>query len=152
MIFQITFMIEKFGTVVTLNSIFCFLKIFLSFQTGFSWQFQVIWYGMIIYIVQIFKFNLGTKVRNIYLFFSSRSLKTREFTIMSKKRIVNSIIQKLKSKHTSLKKIYQLSKTDIFFSRFEGTRGEKTQIFRTLVPRLSLKIWTMLMIMPNQIT
>ena len=31
--------------------------------------------------------------------------------------IVNFIIQKLKSKHTSLKKT--------FFSRFEGTRGEK---------------------------
>ena len=40
----------------------------------------------------------------------------------------------LKSKHTSLKKIEKLSKTNIFFSHFEGTRGEKKpQIFRTLV-------------------
>ena len=31
-----------------------------------------------------------------------------------------------------LQKIYKLSKTNIFFSHFEGTRGEKTQIFRTL--------------------
>ena len=37
--------------------------------------------------------------------------------------IVNFIIQKLKSKHTSLKNI--LSKTNIFFSHFEGTRREK---------------------------
>ena len=29
-------------------------------------------------------------------------------------------------------KIYKLSKTKSFFSRFEGRRGEKTQIFRTL--------------------
>jgi hypothetical protein len=29
-------------------------------------------------------------------------------------------------------KIYKLSKTNIFFSHFEGTRGEKTQIFRTI--------------------
>ena len=28
--------------------------------------------------------------------------------------------------------MYKLSKTNIFFSRFEGTRGEKNQIFRTL--------------------
>ena len=28
-------------------------------------------------------------------------------------------------------KIYNLRKTNIFFSRFEGTRGEKNQIFRT---------------------
>ena len=33
-------------------------------------------------------------------------------------------MMKMKSKHTSLK-IYKLSKTDIFFSLFEGTRGEK---------------------------
>ena len=29
-------------------------------------------------------------------------------------------------------KIYKLSKTNIFFSRFEGTREEKNQTFRTL--------------------
>ena len=28
--------------------------------------------------------------------------------------------------------IYKLSKTNTFFSRFEGTRGEKNQTFRTL--------------------
>ena len=28
-------------------------------------------------------------------------------------------------------KIYKLSKTNIFFSRFEATRGEKTQIFHS---------------------
>ena len=44
---------------------------------------------------------------------------------------MNFIIQKLKSKHTSLKKIYKLSKTNIVFSHFEGTRGEKKQIFCT---------------------
>ena len=43
---------------------------------------------------------------------------------------MNFIIQKLKSKHFP-QKIYKLSKTNIFFSRFEGTRGEKTQILRT---------------------
>ena len=48
---------------------------------------------------------------------------------MSKKNIiVNFIIQKLKS----TQKIYKLSKTNIFFSHFEGTRGERNQIFRTL--------------------
>ena len=41
--------------------------------------------------------------------------------------IGNFIIQKLKSKQ-----IYKLSKTNMFSSRFEGTRGEKTQIFRTI--------------------
>ena len=30
-------------------------------------------------------------------------------------------------------KIYKLSKPNIFFARFEGTRGEKTQVFRTTV-------------------
>ena len=29
--------------------------------------------------------------------------------------------------------MYKLSKTNIFFSHFEGTRREKNQIFRTLV-------------------
>ena len=33
-------------------------------------------------------------------------------------------------------KIYKLSKTNIFFSHFEGTRGEKNQIFRTKVLRM----------------
>ena len=47
--------------------------------------------------------------------------------------IVNFIIQKLKSKHTSLKKYTNWDKLSIFFSCFEGTRGEKTQIFRLLV-------------------
>ena len=47
---------------------------------------------------------------------------------MSKKTFVNFIIQKLPSK------IYKLSKTNIFSSRFEGSRGEKQPIFRTQVP------------------
>ena len=38
----------------------------------------------------------------------------------------------LKSEQTFLKKIYKLSKTNKFFSRFEGTRGEINQIFCTL--------------------
>ena len=51
---------------------------------------------------------------------------------------VNFIFQKLKSKHTSRQEIYKLRKTNTFFSRFEGTRGEKkTQIFRTLVVQAS---------------
>ena len=40
---------------------------------------------------------------------------------------MNFIIQKLNFPQ----KIYKLNKTNTFFSRFEGTRGEKTQIFRT---------------------
>ena len=32
-----------------------------------------------------------------------------------------------------------MSKTDIFFSRFEGTRGEKAQIFRTLAFYVGIK-------------
>ena len=47
--------------------------------------------------------------------------------------LFNSIIQKSKS-NTLLSKIYKLSKTNTFFSRFEGTRGEKNQIFRTIEP------------------
>ena len=31
--------------------------------------------------------------------------------------------------------MYKLSKTNRFFSRFEGTRGEKKQIFRTLAQK-----------------
>ena len=56
------------------------------------------------------------------------------FLLSSKKNIiVNFIIQKLKIKHTSLKKYTNwaklseqnyLIKTNIFFSRFEGTTGE----------------------------
>ena len=49
---------------------------------------------------------------------------------------MNFIIQKLKSKHTSLKKYTNCAKLTeqnyFFFSRFEGTRGENPQIFRTL--------------------
>ena len=53
-----------------------------------------------------------------------------KITILSKKTIiVNFIIQKLKSKHTSPQKIYKLSKTNKFFSRFEGTRGGKKYIY-----------------------
>ena len=43
--------------------------------------------------------------------------------------IVNFIIQNLKSKQDFLKRIYKLSKTNIFFSGFEGTGGEKTKYF-----------------------
>jgi hypothetical protein len=54
------------------------------------------------------------------------------FTIVYVKQniIVNFIIQKLKNKHTFSQKVYKLSKAK--FSRFEGTRGDKNQIFRTL--------------------
>ena len=48
--------------------------------------------------------------------------------------IVNFIIQKLKNKHTFLKKpqkVAKLSKAKV--SRFEGRRGDKNQIFRTWV-------------------
>ena len=53
---------------------------------------------------------------------------------MSKK----SIWQKLKSKHTSLKKYTKFFSVCIFFSHFEGTRRDKNQTFRTLVTL----IWT----------
>ena len=75
-------------------------------------------------------------------FFSSRSLKTREkyvdfaqlvYFLRKMCLLFNSIIQKSKS-NTLLSKIYKLSKTNTFFSRFEGTRGEKNQIFRTIEP------------------
>ena len=39
---------------------------------------------------------------------------------------------KIEKKAHFPQKIYKLSKTNIFFSRFEGMRGEKIQIFRTL--------------------
>ena len=42
------------------------------------------------------------------------------------------------NKHTSHKKIYKLRKTNIFFSHFEGTRGEKnTNILHLECRRLS---------------
>ena len=48
--------------------------------------------------------------------------------------IVNFIIQKLKNKHTFLKKPQKVAKlSKAKFSHFEGTRGDKNQIFRTLV-------------------
>jgi hypothetical protein len=48
--------------------------------------------------------------------------------------IVNFIIQKLKNKHTFHKKPQKVAKlSKAKFSRFEGTRGDKNQIFRTLV-------------------
>ena len=43
--------------------------------------------------------------------------------------IVNFIFQKLKNTHFP-QKVYKLSKAK--FSRFEGTRGDKNQIFRTI--------------------
>jgi hypothetical protein len=47
--------------------------------------------------------------------------------------IVNFIIQKLKNKHTFLKKSQKVAKlSKAKFSCFEGTRGDKNQIFRTL--------------------
>ena len=47
--------------------------------------------------------------------------------------IVNFIIQKLKNKHTFLKKPQKVAKlSKAKFSRFEGTRGDKNQIFPTL--------------------
>ena len=45
---------------------------------------------------------------------------------------MNFTIQKLKSNFPQ--KIHKLTKTNTFFSRFEGTRGEKTKIFYTIVP------------------
>ena len=46
--------------------------------------------------------------------------------------IVNFIIQKLKNKHTFLKKPQKDAKLrQTKFSRFDGTRGDKNQIFRT---------------------
>ena len=60
-----------------------------------------------------------------------------KFTIMSKNPFGTFIIQKLKSKHTSLKKYTNWDKLSCLslyiFSRFEGTRGDKNQIFRNLV-------------------
>ena len=75
-----------------------------------------------------------------YLGFSPLVLSKREKNVLvllslytfwgeCKNIIENFIIQKLKSKHTQ--KIYKLSKTNLFFSPFERTRGKKTQIFFT---------------------
>ena len=62
-----------------------------------------------------------------------------KFTILSKKKqIVNFIIQKLKSKHNSLKKYKNREKLNMFFSRFEGMTFEKTQIFCTKVAKKPL--------------
>ena len=47
--------------------------------------------------------------------------------------LFNFSVQKLKSKRSSPKKYKKLSKTNIFFSRFEGTRGERNQLFCTFV-------------------
>ena len=105
----------------------------------------------------------------IFSFFSSRSLKMRENILVllswfclvcvffegsvfvfqflndkihnyvKKNIIVHFILQKLKSKHTSLKKYTNWAKTNwaklwhTFFSRLERTRGEKIQIFCSLV-------------------
>ena len=35
--------------------------------------------------------------------------------------------------------MYKLSKLNTFFSRFEGTRGEKNQIFRTIAAKTEKK-------------
>ena len=62
-----------------------------------------------------------------WIFFWGGSVFIFQFDI-----IVNFIIQKLKNKHTFLKKLQnwaKLSKTK--FSRFEETRGDKNQMFRT---------------------
>ena len=53
--------------------------------------------------------------------FTFQFLNDKIHNYVKKNKIVKIIIQK----------IYKLSKTNIFFSHFEGTRGEKTQIFRT---------------------
>ena len=83
--------------------------------------------------------------------FSSRSLKTREkYTSFAQLvwlsciffegsvftfQFLNDKIQNyVKNKHNCEfyhSKIYKLSKTNTFFPRFEGTRGERNQIFRT---------------------
>ena len=53
---------------------------------------------------------------------------------MSKKHNCEFYHSKIEKQTHFHQKIYKLSKTNIFFSRFEGTRGEKQkQIFRTLV-------------------
>jgi hypothetical protein len=67
--------------------------------------------------VLIFQF-LNAKIHNYVLF------------VM----IVNFIIHKLKNKHTFLKKPQKVAKlSKAKFSCFKGTRGDKNQIFRTLV-------------------
>ena len=66
--------------------------------------------------------------------FTFQFLNDKSHNYVRKKIIViDFIIQKLKIKDNSDKKIYKLRKTNTFFSRFKGTRGEKTQIFCTKV-------------------
>ena len=74
----------------------------------------------------------------IFGFFSSRSFKPREkcisfaqFAQFLNDRIHNYYAKKtINSKFENFpQKIYKLSKTNTFFSRFEATRGEKTKYF-----------------------
>ena len=57
--------------------------------------------------------------------FTFQFLNDKIHNYVKKTIILNFIIQRLNS-NTLSSKIYKLSKTNIFFSRFEGTRGEKT--------------------------
>ena len=75
----------------------------------------------------------------IFGFFSSRSLKTKEkYISFAQLLYVQLYIYYLREvcldtfQFLNGKMVYKLSKTNIFFFRFEGMRGEKTQIFRTL--------------------
>ena len=63
----------------------------------------------------------------IYIFFSPLTPSKREknVLVLFKNIIVNFIIQKLKRN--------KLSSKNTFFAHFEGTRGEKPQIFRTWI-------------------
>ena len=84
--------------------------------------------------------------------FPFQFLNNEIYNYVKKTLIVNFWMIKLKSKHTSLKKYTNWAKLT-YFSLVLREREEKNkQIFRSLVPRLNLKIWPMLMIMPNQIT
>ena len=79
-------------------------------------------------------------VQDIFFVFSSRSLKTREKCISFSQFVYfynGSVFtfQFLNEIVSNYVKIFRLSKPDTFFSRFEGTRGEKTQIFCTFVHR-----------------
>ena len=86
------------------------------------------------------------KVRNIWFFFSSRSLKTNQnerknisfaqfvYFLSQMCLLLNFWMMKLKSKHTSVKKIYKLRKSNIFFSHFEWTRGENPPNISHLEP------------------
>ena len=55
--------------------------------------------------------------------------------------IVNFIIQKFKSKHTSVKKYTNWDKLTIFLSRFEGTRGEKKPKYSAPETPLVKALW-----------